>query len=87
MRSKKAEAGSPPTSPRQQALAEWLEEAATEQGEAPNKPSQFQSFLPIIRSMIRSMSDADIDFLCLKLTALTNRLNAVNIGQSEAGEQ
>lgn len=88
MRQKKAEASNVlPISPRQQALAEWLEEAAQDKEAVPSSQLQFQSFLPLVRSLIRSMSDSDIDFLVIKLNALTNKLNAADTRTIETGCQ
>lgn len=87
MRAKKAKGGSEPASPRKQALAEWLSLAAEEGQQNKGQASQYLSFLPIIHSMIHSMSDQDIDFLQAKLADLLDTLNAANTPTIETGSE
>lgn len=60
----------------QWAVLSWIEAEAEAQGQQSEQPQQFRMILPIVKSMMITMSDEDILFLVDKLGSLADTVNA-----------
>lgn len=87
MRASKKGRTEPELTPLQAGLLEWINRTVEEeQGkQAKGSMQQFQTFLPIILSMIASMSDSDIIYLQFKIDDLCRHLDAINSATIETG--